>query len=92
VIVDQGVPEHAVRADGRVTIAGVFDRSSGGLTIAFLSAMAIFWAVNYVYQIAIPFPLPASMVGIRWGLILFAAFMTLLYVGVLVATSQPDVN
>ena len=50
---------------GGITIAGVFDRGSGAVTIAFLAAMTIFWAVNCVYQIAIPFPIPASMVAIR---------------------------
>ena len=41
--------------------------------------MGIFWVINAAYQVVIPFPVPRSLVAVRWSLLAFPVIVAACY-------------
>ncbi|MEK6371082.1 MAG: hypothetical protein AABO58_00115 [Acidobacteriota bacterium] len=51
--------------------------------------MSVFWAINAIYQILIPFPMPRSMQALRWAFLAFPIVVGAFYAGAFVAAAIP---
>lgn len=50
--------------------------------------MAVFWTINAGYQVIIPFPVPRSMLAVRWSLLAFPVLVAACYGAAFLAASS----
>ncbi|MBI3661002.1 hypothetical protein HY230_11120, partial [Candidatus Acetothermia bacterium] len=63
-----------------ITLIVAFKRTEiNTLAYASVLGMGVFWAVNAIYQIIIPLPLPDNLAILRWSLLAFAVLVAVLY-------------
>ncbi|MBI1744935.1 tetratricopeptide repeat protein [Candidatus Acetothermia bacterium] len=63
-----------------ITFIVAFKRTeTNTLAYASMLGMGVFWVVNAIYQIIIPFPLPDNLAILRWSLLAFAVLVAFLY-------------
>ena len=41
--------------------------------------MCLFWVINAAYQVVIPFPMPPSLIAVRWSLLAFPVIVAACY-------------